>query len=1058
MTARNDLLVQLEAAAAEGLAPNLTRFLAFLDWTEGEPFELQALNVPDGKWFKNMAAHGATLATLGRLAAQGDAFKAVGVYAIFNKIKPAVKDRRGPDAWHVVPEGKGTKDKDIAQRRALYIDLDPERADGVKGISATAAELLAAADRALAARELLARFIPVEAIGAGLSGNGCALFVALAPAPPEGEGERMVKAALVALAGLLDDAAVKVDTSVSEPKRLCFLPGTVKRKGAHSTERPQRRAAFLGPATPHRLTADELRALVAGLRGELGTDEARAAVDAALAGAPAKGARPAPARPAASGPAPSSPAPAQDGPCRAANEIPVADVASRFGLLDGDRLTCPGCGESDGGVVLFKNGLKCSHNRCSTKGINGFRTIVDLVVEREGLDVPGALDWLRREFPGAIPEKRREAPQQKAKKKSAPAPASSQGHHQGDEKQEAGADDWRADLQQDRTGYRKNLANVALILARDPSWAGCLAFDEFAGRVTLLKCPPSHAGLRGEHWPRAWRDADDVRVALWLQRQWKIEAGPELVAHAVVAVAFENRAHPVREYLEGLAWDGTPRLARWLTTYLGVRETDYSRAVGAFMLRAAVARVLTPGCKVDTMLVLQGEQGAYKSTAIKVLCGAPWFTDDLSDFGSKDAAMQLRGVWFVEVPELGGMVRAEVERVKAFFSRAVERYRTAYGRHVEDQPRQCVFFGTTNADTYLKDETGNRRFWPVLCGAVGAIDLEAIARDRDQLWAEAVADIKAGERWYLDKIKDAKALKQSQLAQEAVRERDAWESCILAYLDKYTPVFVTSAELLGSAIGLEQARWGVADQRRVGAIMRGLRWLRRQRGVAGVDQTWGYVPPYLDDRPVSPSVATGATGGAGGVSTAENGHATDATGTTDGFSPQARGGAPGGAAGPGDAGTQDGQWSVAENIGGIGGIGGNSTKQGIADATDAPDATDATDGQPPAPPLDLTRCDTDELISALREAAPGTPEALQAQEEAAQRLAGDGPKSPCPGSPIRLELEAALAAARARTPEPTTTPPPVSGVAAAPAANDPAPADEMEVLDVIDLEAEGAEG
>ena len=429
MTARNDLLAQLETAAAEGLAPNLTRFLAFLGWTEGEPLELQALNVPAdraaGRWrdAPGMAAHGSTLAMLERLASEADRFKAQGVYLLFNAIDPGVQHRRGPGAWHAVPKGEGTTDRDVTHRRALYIDLDPQR---TRGVSATAAELLAAADRALAARELLARFIPAEAIGAGLSGNGCALFVALAPTSPEGEGERMVKAALVALAGLLDDAAVKVDVSVSDPKRLCFLPGTVKRKGAHSTERPHRRAAFLGAETPRRLTADELRALVAGLRGELSTDEARAAVDAALAGAPAKGARPAP-RPAASGSAaaPSS-TPAQGDTSRAANyDIPVVEVLSRLGLLDGNQPVCPGCGESDKGVAIVGNGLKCSHNRCSQKGHSaGFRTVVDLVIEREGLEFSGALDWLRSEFPGVIPERqRREAPQQKAKKKSPPTPA-----------------------------------------------------------------------------------------------------------------------------------------------------------------------------------------------------------------------------------------------------------------------------------------------------------------------------------------------------------------------------------------------------------------------------------------------------------------------------------------------------------------------------------------------------------------------------------------------------------------------------------------------------------
>ncbi len=421
MTTHNDLLAQLETAAAEGLAPNLTRFLSFLGWTEGETLELQALNVPAdraaGRWrdAPGMSAHGSTLATLERLASEADRFKAQGVYLLFNAIDPGVQHRRGPGAWHAVPKGEGTTDRDVTHRRALYIDLDPQR---TRGVSATAAELLAAADRALAARELLARFIPAETIGAGRSGNGCALFVALVPVPPEGEGERLVKAALVALAGLLDDAAVKVDVSVSDPKRLCFLPGTVKRKGAHSTERPHRRAAFLGAETPRRLTADELRALVAGLRGELDNDEARAAVDAALAGAPAKVARPAAPRPAAttngaSTTRPSSATSASAGGTddfRVANyEIPVVDVLSRFGLLDGDRPKCPGCGESDSGVAIVGNGLKCSHNRCSQKGHSaGFRTVVDLVMERTGCERPGALDWLRREFPGVIPERQKQ--------------------------------------------------------------------------------------------------------------------------------------------------------------------------------------------------------------------------------------------------------------------------------------------------------------------------------------------------------------------------------------------------------------------------------------------------------------------------------------------------------------------------------------------------------------------------------------------------------------------------------------------------------------------------
>jgi len=406
---------------------------------------------------------------------------------------------------------------------------------------------------------------------------------------------------------------------------------------------------------------------------------------------------------------------------------------------------------------------------------------------------------------------------------------------------------WKKELHYDRHRLRKNLHNVALLLTHAEGWAGCLAYDEFADRLTMLTCPPSHDGLLGETWPRPWRDADDILVALWLQRSWEIEASPDLVGHAVTAVAARHRIHPVRDYLEGLRWDGQRRLSTWLSTYLGARQTAYVAAVGTCTLRAAVARIYQPGCKVDTMLVLQGEQSAYKSTAIRVLCGERWFTDDLADFGSKDAAMQLRGAWFLEVAELAGMGRAEVERVKAFFSRAVERYRSAYGRHVQEQPRQCVFFGTTNADTYLKDETGNRRFWPVACAVVAGIDLPGLARDRDQLWAEAVADFKTGQRWHLDRVEDEKELREATAAQESVRERDPWESLVQRYLAREQPTFVTSGDLL-RVCEIEPSRWGVGEQRRVGAIIRGLGWTRGRRGT-GNEKEWGYTRPYLGADP-----------------------------------------------------------------------------------------------------------------------------------------------------------------------------------------------------------------
>lgn len=400
----SDLLAHLEAAAAEGLAPNLARFLAFLGWQEGEWFELQALGVPDGKARVNRAAHGSDLATLTRLAESADAARGVGVYAIFNQIKPAVVARHERNAWYTMGrEDKGddknsTKDHDIARRRLLYFDFDPEREDGVKGISATDDEMRLTFDRAARCHDLLVRFISPKSIGAGRSGNGSALFLRLAAMAPDKENERIIRSILEAVAMLLDDAFVTVDLKVYDPKRLCFLPGTVKRKGAHSPERPHRRASFVGPEDPYCLTQEDLVGLLASLRAEL-TEEQREKLDRLTTGA--KGAA-APTR--ASGERPAASTSGERAGDIANRQIPMADVLARFGLMRGDRPVCPGCGEGGGTDVeiLSNNLLNCKHNRCAHAGIPsspGNRNVTGLVMEKMGVDFFGALDWCRREFP-----------------------------------------------------------------------------------------------------------------------------------------------------------------------------------------------------------------------------------------------------------------------------------------------------------------------------------------------------------------------------------------------------------------------------------------------------------------------------------------------------------------------------------------------------------------------------------------------------------------------------------------------------------------------------------
>jgi predicted P-loop ATPase len=216
---------------------------------------------------------------------------------------------------------------------------------------------------------------------------------------------------------------------------------------------------------------------------------------------------------------------------------------------------------------------------------------------------------------------------------------------------------------------------------------------------------------------------------------------------------------------------------------------------------------------------LEGAQGTLKSTALKTL-GQPWFTDEIADLGSKDAAMQVRGVWIIEIAELDAMSRSDIAKVKAFVSRSTDRYRPSYGMHVIEAPRESVFVGTVNHDSYLKDETGGRRFWPVKCGVV---NIDALKRDRDQLWAEAVVRYRNGETWWLD------SSELTMAAAEEQRERfdgDPWEPQIARWIDDHEGV--TIDQILRDCITKPLKDCTQADKNRVGRVLRTLGWLKRR--------------------------------------------------------------------------------------------------------------------------------------------------------------------------------------------------------------------------------------
>ncbi len=416
---------------------------------------------------------------------------------------------------------------------------------------------------------------------------------------------------------------------------------------------------------------------------------------------------------------------------------------------------------------------------------------------------------------------------------------------------------WFNRLRQDLAGTpERNEANVIIALSSDVVFAGVLAFDDFAQEIVVRQPLPWDGPSQA--FPRPWEDADDVRTAEWLQLRG-VNVAPLVVGRAVGAVAREHRIHPVRDWLDHLRWDGTPRIQTWTSAHLGAEPTPFHHTIGALWLISAVARIFRPGVKADHMLILEGPQGARKSTALKVLAGEDWFTDELPELGSKDAALHMQGIWIVEIAELDAIGRAEVSRIKAFLTRTTDRFRPPYGRYTVEVPRQCVFAGSVNPDTYLRDETGNRRFWPLRCGT---IDIPALSRDRDQLWAEAVHRFREGAIWWID---DAAILAEATAAQEARYQADAWDARIDRWLthdirsvnrghagyedwqdeefERAEPIRdVSVGEILEGALGVEPAKWTKGDQMRVGAWLKSRHWERYRSGV-GTTREWRYRKP-----------------------------------------------------------------------------------------------------------------------------------------------------------------------------------------------------------------------
>jgi putative DNA primase/helicase len=362
-----------------------------------------------------------------------------------------------------------------------------------------------------------------------------------------------------------------------------------------------------------------------------------------------------------------------------------------------------------------------------------------------------------------------------------------------------------------------SLTNLEIILGQDPAFFAFLGHNTFTDEVT-------------------WNDervTDEMETTINMQIQsgYKLNMSTERVREVMMVVAKQHPYHPVQDWLKGLTWDGVPRVDTLLTAYASVDDTPLHRAIARKWMLSAVARVMQPGCQVDTMLILVGIQGAQKSSFFRALCHSPeWFSDTALDIGDKDAFMALAGVWIYEIGELSALQGREAEPVKAFLTSRTDRFRPPYGRNMIHRPRQGVFVGSTNASEFLDDPTGSRRFWPV---RAGKIDIEAVKRDHVQLWAEAMELYqKNTERWWFT------AEEESELVtvRNEYQRVDSWQDAISDWLE-HQMGSVTVRDVLAGALNLDLRDHTKAAVMRAAALIAACGWKKR-RVMIGSVQSW----------------------------------------------------------------------------------------------------------------------------------------------------------------------------------------------------------------------------
>lgn len=357
----------------------------------------------------------------------------------------------------------------------------------------------------------------------------------------------------------------------------------------------------------------------------------------------------------------------------------------------------------------------------------------------------------------------------------------------------------------DKAGFPRPIySNAVQIVERDHRWDG-LRLNELGPIAELDGHPIQEARLLND-------------LSVWITRVYGVHFGPATLSPVVAGVIAKRPYNPVKSYLSALKWDETPRLDLVASSVLGAEDTQLNRRMVRRFFIGAVARAMKPGCKLDTALILVGPQGTYKSTFFRVMFGQ-WFSDSPIPIGNKDAFIQLAACWGYEAAEMESLNRSTAEAVKQFMSASSDTFRGVFERHARPRPRQSVLVGSTNRASFLSDDTGSRRFWPITIPGMINIDL---AREwRDQLWAEAVLWHEGGEQWHLTAEEDAEREGQAV----AYGEDDAWEPAIREYL-LLRGGTVKIPEMLVEAVKLPLDRQDWRSGRRAGAILRKLGWER----------------------------------------------------------------------------------------------------------------------------------------------------------------------------------------------------------------------------------------